>query len=170
MIASSGCSPPTNVRFGSLADICSAKGHVRLAPNSDHESGFSQKVMSALPLKADMCGARGHVCFGPIADIASRQLRCPRAHLDWSTQLRQPRALAVVQSWPHIASMATTFPPAYELTTRPCTIHAGRYRWVITANGKPVSTSGDSFETPELARMDGLIALERLVHSSRINE
>jgi hypothetical protein len=24
-----------NVRFGSLADICSAKGHVRFAPNSD---------------------------------------------------------------------------------------------------------------------------------------
>jgi hypothetical protein len=71
---------------------------------------------------------------------------------------------------PHITCMTLTFPPAYELTTRPCTIHAGRYRWVITANGKPVSTSGDSFETSELAHMDGLIALERLVQSSRINE
>jgi hypothetical protein len=29
-----------HVRFGSLADICSAKGHVRFAPNSDRESGF----------------------------------------------------------------------------------------------------------------------------------
>ena len=28
------------VRFGSLADICIAKGHVRFAPNSDRESGF----------------------------------------------------------------------------------------------------------------------------------
>jgi hypothetical protein len=37
------------VRFGSLADICSAKGHVRFAPNSDRESGFPQTVMSALP-------------------------------------------------------------------------------------------------------------------------
>jgi hypothetical protein len=46
-----------HVRFGSLADICSAKGHVRFAPNSDRESGLPQKVMSALPLKADMCGA-----------------------------------------------------------------------------------------------------------------
>jgi hypothetical protein len=58
-----------DVRFGSLADICSAKGHVRFAPNSDRESGFSLKVMSALPLKADMCGALAHVCFGPKADI-----------------------------------------------------------------------------------------------------
>ena len=27
-----------NVRFGSLADICSAKEHFRFSPNSDHES------------------------------------------------------------------------------------------------------------------------------------
>jgi hypothetical protein len=80
------------------------------------------------------------------------------------------RALAAVQSRPHIAGMATTFPPAYELTTRPCTIHAGRYRWVITANGKPVQTSTDSFETSESAHMDGRIAFEKLVQSSRINE
>jgi hypothetical protein len=94
--------------------MCAAESDVRFAPNSDRESGFLQKVMSALPPKADMCGALAHVCFGPIADIASRQLRCPRARLDGSTQLRQPSALPVVQSRPHIASMATTFPPAYE--------------------------------------------------------
>jgi hypothetical protein len=58
-----------NVRFGSLADICSAKGHVRFAPNSDRESGFPQTVMSALRPKADMCGATRDVRFGPIADI-----------------------------------------------------------------------------------------------------
>jgi hypothetical protein len=51
MIASSGCSLPTNVRFGSLADICSAKEHVRFTPNSDRESGFRKTVMSAVPLK-----------------------------------------------------------------------------------------------------------------------
>ena len=58
-----------HVRFGSLADICSAKGHVRFAPNSDRESGFPQTVMSALPPKADMCSANGDVRFVPIADI-----------------------------------------------------------------------------------------------------
>jgi hypothetical protein len=58
-------------RFGSLADICSAKGHVRFAPNSDRESGLPQTVMSALPPKADMCGANGDVRFGPIADIGA---------------------------------------------------------------------------------------------------
>ena len=45
------------VRFGSEADICRAKSHVRFTLNSDRESGFPQKAMSALPPKADMCGA-----------------------------------------------------------------------------------------------------------------
>jgi hypothetical protein len=43
--------------LGSLADICSAKGHVRFAPNSDRESGFPQTVMSALPPEAT-CAAQ----------------------------------------------------------------------------------------------------------------
>ena len=38
-----------NVRFGSLADICNAKRHVRFTPNSDRESGPPQNAMSALP-------------------------------------------------------------------------------------------------------------------------
>jgi len=61
-----------HVHFGSLADICSAKGHVRFTPNSDRESEIPQKVMSALPRKADMCSALAYVCFGPIADIGYR--------------------------------------------------------------------------------------------------
>jgi len=46
-----------NVRFGSKADICSAQAHVRFTPNSDRESEFPHKVMSALLPKADMCSA-----------------------------------------------------------------------------------------------------------------
>jgi len=42
------------VRFGSEADIRTAKGHVRFAPDSDRESGFPQMVMSALSPKADI--------------------------------------------------------------------------------------------------------------------
>ena len=41
----------SHVRFGSLADICTAIGHVRFIPESDRESGFPQKSMSALPRK-----------------------------------------------------------------------------------------------------------------------
>jgi hypothetical protein len=41
---------PAHVRFGSLADICSAKRHVRFTPNSDRESGHA---------------ANDHVCFRP---------------------------------------------------------------------------------------------------------
>jgi hypothetical protein len=66
--------------------------------------------------------------------------------------------------------MVEKFPPPYELTTRPCTINAGRHRWVITSNDKPIQTSENSFETSELAHMDGRIAFEKLVVSSRIGE
>jgi len=58
-----------NVRFGSKADMCGAKRHVRFTPNSDRESGLPQKVVSALTPEADMCAALVHVSFGPIADI-----------------------------------------------------------------------------------------------------
>jgi hypothetical protein len=58
--------------LGSLADICSAKGYVRFAPNSDRESKFPQTVMSALPSKADMCGANRHVL--PEADKQTHSL------------------------------------------------------------------------------------------------
>jgi hypothetical protein len=51
---------PTNVRFGSKADICGAQSHVRFAPNSDRESEIPQKV-----------GATTDVRFGPKADIGA---------------------------------------------------------------------------------------------------
>ena len=57
-----------HVRFGSKADICGATSHVRFTPDSDRESEFLRKVMSALPPKADMCSAPVHVGFGPKAD------------------------------------------------------------------------------------------------------
>ncbi|MGA9437711.1 MAG: hypothetical protein WBV76_05880, partial [Pseudolabrys sp.] len=37
------------------------------------QTGATQKVMSALPLKADMCGALADVRFVPIADIRARK-------------------------------------------------------------------------------------------------
>jgi len=41
--------------------MCGAIAHVRFTPDSDRESVFPQKVMSALPPKADSCGAATHV-------------------------------------------------------------------------------------------------------------
>jgi hypothetical protein len=52
------------------------RAHVHFTPNSDRESGFLHKVMSALPPKADMCGAVADVRYGPIADIV-RLIRSP---------------------------------------------------------------------------------------------
>src|SRR5262249_54008472 len=50
-----------DVRFWSRADICAAKRHGRVTPNSDHENGPQQTVMSPLPPKADVCGAVPHM-------------------------------------------------------------------------------------------------------------
>jgi len=63
-----------DVRFGSEADICSAKSHVRFTPDTDRKSRHPQTVMSALPPKADICTALGNVCFGPIADTRINSL------------------------------------------------------------------------------------------------
>jgi len=41
--------------------MCGAKANVRFTPNSDCESDFSQKSMSALTPKADVCGALADV-------------------------------------------------------------------------------------------------------------
>src|SRR5262249_32795747 len=57
--------PPSTA---SKADICTAAAHVRFTPNSDRESEFPQRAMSALPPKADMCSALAYVRFGPRAD------------------------------------------------------------------------------------------------------
>jgi hypothetical protein len=65
-----------HVRFGSKADICNAPTHVRFTPNSDRESGFPHKVMSALPPKADMCSALAYVRFGPKADASTATKAC----------------------------------------------------------------------------------------------
>jgi hypothetical protein len=61
--------PEHDVAFGSEADICAAKRNVRFIPDSDRESGFPQKAMSALPPRADMGAATTDVGYGPIADI-----------------------------------------------------------------------------------------------------
>ena len=87
--------PRQNVRFGSKADICAAKTHVRFPPNSDRESGFPQTVMSALPPRADMCGATRDVRFGPCVDVyGPRPIATGRRdQVQWSQLLTYIRLL-----------------------------------------------------------------------------
>jgi len=53
-------------------------------------------------------------------------------------------------------------PVPYEVKTRRCTIHAGRYRWDIWVHGKPAQSSTDSFASREEATAAGHAELERL--------
>jgi hypothetical protein len=47
-------------------------------------------------------------------------------------------------------------PQPYDLVTRPCTIHAGRFRWDIRQNGRPVQSSMESFASEQEAHMVAL--------------
>ena len=53
--------------------------------------------------------------------------------------------------------------PAYELKTRRCTIHVGRFRWDLLENGKRIESSAESFPTRTTARQDGLSVMEKLL-------
>ena len=55
-----------DVRFGSLADMCGAKGHVRFTPNSNRKSGHAR--------------SNGDVCFTP----ESGRVRCKPSGLLWA--------------------------------------------------------------------------------------
>ena len=59
-------------------------------------------------------------------------------------------------------------PQPYDLVTRPCTIHAGRFRWDIRENGTPVRSSMESFATEQEAHADGRHELEKLILVSRL--
>jgi hypothetical protein len=54
-------------------------------------------------------------------------------------------------------------PPPYDLAIRPCTIHAGRFRWDIREGGTPVQSSMDSFASEQEARANGSQEIEKLL-------
>jgi hypothetical protein len=59
-------------------------------------------------------------------------------------------------------------PQPYDLVTRPCTIQAGRFRWDIRENGRPIQSSIESFATEQEAHADGRHELEKLIQVSRL--
>ena len=60
--------------------------------------------------------------------------------------------------------MTDQSPAPYSLTTRPCLIDIGRFRWDIYNNDSLFQTSADSFDTEEEAHASGRIELERLAN------
>jgi hypothetical protein len=59
-------------------------------------------------------------------------------------------------------------PQPYDLVTRPCTIHAGRFRWDIRENGRPIQSSMESFATEQEAHADGRHELEKIIQVWRL--
>jgi hypothetical protein len=58
--------------------------------------------------------------------------------------------------------------PPYDLVARPCTIDAGRFRWDIRENGRPIQSSMESFATEQKAHADGRHELEKIILVSRL--
>jgi hypothetical protein len=50
----------------------------------------------------------------------------------------------------------------YCLTTRPCLVDIGRFRWDIYDNDSLFQTSAEAFDTEEEAHANGSIELQRL--------
>jgi hypothetical protein len=59
--------------------------------------------------------------------------------------------------------MPDKLPPPYSVKVRPCTIHAGRFRWDIHEHGRPLQSSLDSFATEQEAAASGLDEIGRLI-------
>ena len=67
-----GLADGTNVRFGSKADMCSAKCHVRFTPESGHVQCTSD--VRFVP-KADSCSAAEDMCLFDDLICGSKQRR-----------------------------------------------------------------------------------------------
>ncbi len=63
------------------------------------------------------------------------------------------KLLETARKLPYLRSAQS--PQPYDLVTRPCTIDAGRFRWDIRENGRPIQSSMESFATEQEAHADG---------------
>jgi hypothetical protein len=77
------------------------------------------------------------------------------------------RFRARITALQRLSGMAQS-PQPYDLVTRPCTIHAGRFRWDIRENGKPIRSSVVSFATEQEAHADGRHELEKIIQVARL--
>jgi hypothetical protein len=59
--------------------------------------------------------------------------------------------------------VAKTSPHPYALKIRPCTEHAGRFRWDILDGDEVLDTSWDSFATGREARDSGQQEMKNLI-------
>ena len=119
--------------------------------------------------------------MGPMTDRATRlrELEAMAAKLletarklpsgqDRHNALREiERFRARITALQRLSGMAQS-PQPYDLVTRPCTIHAGRFRWDIRENGRPIQSSMESFATEQEAHADGRHELEKLIQVSRL--
>ena len=132
-----------------------ARSKIRSHPKGDRHDPYDRTHF------ADHCPHRGHL--DPDYAEAAELHRCHLPYLGRAYGAQRHLSFHPLI----VAVMADKFAPTYALTTRPCTSYAGRYRWVISGNGKPIQTSAEAFGTRRKARANGLVALVQLIKTSR---
>jgi len=107
---------------------------------------------------------------GPVRNDILKEIGKFRVRINALKAKRKGLALGTdveVPPGPGIVGMAQS-PQPYDLVTRPCTIYAGRFRWDIRENGRPIQSSMESFATEQEAHADGRHELEKLILVSRL--
>src|SRR5260370_41854200 len=98
----------------------------------------------------------------------ARKLLEPARKLPWG-QARHNALREIGRFRVRIAALRSAqSPQPYDLVTRPCTIDAGRFRWDIRENGRPIQSSVESFATEHEAHADGRHELEKVILVSRL--
>jgi hypothetical protein len=99
---------------------------------------------------------RSEFAKGPL-EFREHRVDLPKAQGNDQSAHRTIRQIGMAQS-----------PQPYDLVTRPCTIHAGRFRWDIREHGRPIQSSIESFATEQEAHADGRHELEKIIQVSRL--
>jgi hypothetical protein len=108
---------------------------------------------------------RRRLTKGPL-EFRENRADLPKAKGKWPALVRSD--VEILPGPCHIVGVAQS-PQPYDLVTRPSTIHAGRFRWDIRQNGRPVQSSMEAFASEQEAHMDGRLELEKLMQVSRLN-
>jgi hypothetical protein len=120
------------IRFGSKADICNAKSHVRFGPNSDRESGLWQKVRSAFTSKRCVIAYRFKILNASAADGRHSGRLC------FSFRRYRPRRARTPDPpwWKHRLKFFTAIPlqrvPSLLTTVHRFLLRLPFWHWVIS--------------------------------------
>jgi hypothetical protein len=130
------------------------------------KSAHRTEIQDLEAMAAKLLATARKLPAGPVRDDILKEIGKFRVRI---TALKaKGKGLALVRTDVEVLPGMAQSPQTYDLVTRPCTIYAGRFRWDIRENGRPVRSSIESFATEQEAHADGRHELEKLIQVSRL--